>query len=234
VRLIPPEYVRPLLKTNKHDATDAEAIAEALVRPTMQFALLKSVDQQAVLMLHWSRELLVKQRTMLINAVRGHCSELGMTASQGASRVNDLIVLIETPDDPRLPTFAREALGVLMAQLQAVQEAIRTLERKLQAWHRSQQASQRLTTIPAVGVITATALVATIGDGSQFKSGRHLSAWLGLVRDSTPLAEKVDWIVSPSAATGISGACSFTDPEPCSAGSGRHPRSPYLGLRNYW
>ena len=181
VRLIPPQYVRPFLKTNKHDAADAEAITEALVRPTMRFAPIKSVDQQAVLMLHRSREILVKQRTMLINAVRGHCSELGMTASQGASRVNDLLEIIANPDDARLPTFAREALGVLMAQLQAVKEAIRTLERKLQAWHRSQQASQRLTTIPGVGVITATALVATIGDGSQFKSGRHLSAWLGLV-----------------------------------------------------
>jgi len=181
VRLIPPQYVRPFLKTNKHDAADAEAIAEALVRPTMRFAPIKSAAQQAVLMLHRSRELLVKQRTMLINAVRGHCRELGMTASQGASRVNALIVLIETPDDPRLPTFAREALGVLIVQLQAVKEAIRTLESKLQAWHRSQQASQRLATIPGVGVITATALVATIGDGSQFKSGRHLSAWLGLV-----------------------------------------------------
>ena len=181
VRLIPPQYVRPFLKTNKHDAADAEAIAEALVRPTMRFAPIKSTDQQAVLMLHRSRELLVKQRTMLINAVRGHCSELGMTASQGASRVNDLLVIIENPDDARLPAFAREALGVLMAQLHTVKEAIRTLERKLQVWHRSQHASQRLTTIPGVGVITATALVATIGDGSQFQSGRHLSAWLGLV-----------------------------------------------------
>jgi transposase len=181
VRLIPPQYVRPFLKTNKHDAADAEAIAEALVRPAMRFAPIKSADQQAVLMLHRSRELLVKQRTMLINAVRGHGSELGLTASQGASRINDLLVIIENPDDPRLPTFARDALGILMAQLQAVKEAIRTLESKRQAWHRSQQASQRLTTIPGVGVITATALVATIGDGSQFKSGRHLSAWLGLV-----------------------------------------------------
>jgi len=181
VRLIPPQYVRPFLKTNKHDAADAEAIAEALVRPTMRFAPIKSADQQAVLMLHRSRELLVKQRTMLINAVRGHCSELGMIASQGASKINDLIMMIEDPDDARLPAFAREALGVLIAQLDAVKKAIQKLESTLQTWHRSQQASQRLTTIPGVGVITATALVATIGDGSQFKSGRHLSAWLGLV-----------------------------------------------------
>ncbi len=181
VRLIPPQYVRPFLKTNKHDAADAEAIAEALVRPTMRFTPIKSVDQQAVLMLHRSRELLVKQRTMFINAIRGHCSELGMIASQGASRVKDLIAIIEDPKDTRLPPIAREALRVLIAQLDAVKEAIRKLESNLQAWHRSQQSSQRLTTIPGVGVITATALVATIGDGTQFKSGRHLSAWLGLV-----------------------------------------------------
>ena len=181
VRLIPPQYVRPFLKTNKHDAADAEAIAEALVRPTMRFTPIKSADQQAVLMLHRSRELLVKQRTMFLNAIRGHCSELGMIASQGASRVKDLIAIIDDPEDARLPAIAREALGVLIAQLEAVKEAIRTLERKLQAWHRSQHASQRLTTIPGVGVITATALIATIGDGSQFNSGRHLSAWLGLV-----------------------------------------------------
>ena len=181
VRLIPPQFVRPFIKTNKHDAADAEAIAEAGIRPTMRFAPIKSADQQAVLMLHRSRELLVKQRTMLINAVRGHCSELGITASQGAWRVNDLIVIIENPDDQRLPTFARDALGVLLTPFHVGKEAIRTLESTLQAWHRSQQASQRLTTIPGVGVITATALEATIGDGTQFQSGRHLSAWLELV-----------------------------------------------------
>ena len=181
VRLIPPQYVRPFLKTNKHDAADAEAIAEAVSRPSMRFVPIKSPDQQAVLMLHRSRELLVKQRTMLINALGGHCSEFGLTASRGASRIDDLLTIITDLADTRLPPWAREALRVLMAQLQSVKEAIRHVERQLQAWHRSQEASQRLTAIPGVGVITATALVATIGDGSQFKSGRHLSAWLGLV-----------------------------------------------------
>lgn len=181
VRLIPPQYVRPFLKTNKHDAADAEAIAEAVVRPNMRVVPIKSPDQQAVLMLHRSRELLVKQRTMLINALRGHCSEFGITASRGASRIDDLLTVITDLADIRLPAWAREALRVLMAQLQGVKEAIRHVERQLQVWHRSQQGSQRLTTIPGVGVITATALIATIGDGRQFKSGRHLSAWLSLV-----------------------------------------------------
>lgn len=181
VRLIPPQYVRPFLKTNKHDAADAEAIAEAVSRPSMRFVPIKSPEQQAVLMLHRSRELLVKQRTMLINALRGHCSEFGITASRGASRIDDLLKIITDLADTRLPAWAREALRVLMTQLQGVTETIRHVERHLQTWHRSQEASQRLTTIPGVGVITATALVATIGDGGQFKSGRHLSAWLGLV-----------------------------------------------------
>lgn len=181
VKLIPPQYVRPFVKTNKNDAADAEAIVEALIRPTMRFTPIKSAEQQSVLMLHRIREILVKQRTMLINAVRGHCSELGFIASQGASRVNDLIAIIEDPDDTRLPSIAREALSVLISQLHAIKEEIYTLEKKLKKWHRSQEDSQHLTTIPGVGVITATALVATIGDGSQFKSGRQMSAWLGLV-----------------------------------------------------
>jgi len=106
---------------------------------------------------------------MFINARRGHCSELMMVASQGASRVKDLLAIRNDPEDARLPSMAREALGTLIAQLGTVKEAIRQWESKLQAWHRSQQVSQRFTTIPGVSVISATALVATIGDGSQFK-----------------------------------------------------------------
>lgn len=181
VKLIPPQYVRPFVKTNKNDASDAEAIAEALVRPTMRFATIKSAEQQSVLMLHRVREMLVKQRTMLINAIRGHCSELGFIASLGASRVNDLIAIVEDPDDARLPSIAREALSVLISQLHTIKVEINRLEKKLRAWHLSTESSQHLTTIPGVGIITATALVATIGDGSQFKSGRQMSAWLGLV-----------------------------------------------------
>ncbi len=181
VHLIPPQYVRPFVKTNKNDAADAEAIAEALMRPTMHFASVKSADQQSVLMLHRARELLVRQRTMLINALRGHCSEFGIVVAQGAPRVNELIAIIEDADDTRLPCLARQALGALVAQLRAIKTEVADLERQLRAWHRSHEASRRLATIPGVGMITATALVATIGDGSQFRSGRHLAAWLGLV-----------------------------------------------------
>jgi transposase len=102
VRLIPPQYVRPFVKTNKNDAADAEAICEAVTRPTMRFAPAKSAEQQSVLMLHRARELLVRQRTMVINALRGHCAELGLIVAQGASRVEELIAIIEDPDDARL------------------------------------------------------------------------------------------------------------------------------------
>lgn len=181
VRLIPPQYVRPFVKTNKNDASDAEAISEALMRPTMRFAAVKSAEQQSVLLLHRARELLVRQRTMLINALRGHCGEFGIVVAQGAPKVADLIERIEDPDDARIPALAREALGFLVAQLRGVQTEVRGLEKKLKAWHRSNEASRRLEAIPGVGVITATALVATIGDASQFHSGRQLAAWLGLV-----------------------------------------------------
>ena len=181
VRLIPPQYVKPFVKTNKNDASDAEAICEALMRPTMRFAPIKSAEQQSVLMLHRARELLVRQRTMLINALCGHCGEFGIVVAQGASKVAELIAMIEDRQDERLPALARQALGSLVGQLRMVQAQILGLEKKLMAWHRANEASRRLATIPGVGVITATALVATIGDASQFRSGRQLAAWLGLV-----------------------------------------------------
>jgi len=181
VRLIPPQYVRPFVKTNKNDAADAEAICEAVGRPTMRFAAVKSAEQQSVLMLHRVRELLVRQRTMAINALRGHCAEFGIVVAQGAPKVEELIAIIEDADDKRLPSVAREALGALIEQLRSAQGRIKALETRLTAWHRSSEASRRLAAIPGVGVITATALVATIGDAAQFRSGRQLSAWLGLV-----------------------------------------------------
>jgi transposase len=181
VRLIAPQFVKPFVKTNKNDASDAEAICEAMQRPTMRFAAIKSAEQQSILMLHRARELLVRQKTMLLNALRGHCAEFGIVVAQGAFRVSELVAIIADDKDIRLPDVAHEALGFLVKQLHGVKEQIAMLEKKLKAWHRSNEASRRLETIPGVGVITATALVATIGDAHQFKSGRELAAWLGLV-----------------------------------------------------
>ena len=181
VRLIAPQFVKPFVKTNKNDASDAEAICEAMQRPTMRFAAIKSAEQQSILMLHRARELLVRQKTMLLNALRGHCAEFGIVVAQGAFRVSELVAIIADDKDTRLPDVAHEAFGFLVKQLHSVKEQIASLEKKLKAWHKSNEASRRLETIPGVGVITATALVATIGNARQFKSGRELAAWLGLV-----------------------------------------------------
>ena len=181
VRLIPPQYVKPYVKTNKNDATDAEAISEALTRPTMRFTAVKSAEQQSVLMLHRTRELLVRQRTMLVNALRGHCGEFGIVAAQGLSRAGDLIKRIEDPADTALPDLARQALQCLTSQIRAIQEQIALIEKKLLAWHSSCEASRRLAEIPGVGLITATAVVASVGNATQFRSARQFAAWLGLV-----------------------------------------------------
>ena len=219
VRLIPPQYVRPFVKTNKNDAADGEAICEAVTRPTMRFAPAKSAEQQSVLMLHRARELLVRQRTMVINALRGHCAELGLIVAQGASKVEELVAIIEDPGDVRLPPLAREALGSLVEQLHSAQARIKQLEATLLAWHRSNQASRRLATIPGVGVITATALVATIGDGAQF--ARAGSSRPGSVScpDNTRVAARTGWGGSRSAGMAISGACSCMVREACCAGA---------------
>ncbi len=181
VRLIPPQYVKPFVKTNKNDSADAEAISEAMLRPTMRFAPVKSAEQQSVLMIHRARDLLVRQRTMTISAIRGHCAEFGIIAAKGAPNINKLIKIIEDDSNEHLPDFARQALRALIAQLHSGQMQIIALEKQLKAWHRTCKASQRLETIPGVGLITATALVATIGDATQFSSGRQLAAFLGLV-----------------------------------------------------
>lgn len=181
VRLMPPAYVKPYVKRQKNDMADAEAICEAVTRPTMRFVPLKTVDQQAVLMWHRSRELLIRQRTMLINALRGHLAEVGVVLRQGTGGVTALIALIEDQRSERLDPMVRESLLPLVAQLHDTQSRIGHLDRRILGWHRSNAVSRRLETIPGVGPITASAIVATITDPSLFRSGRQLAAWLGLV-----------------------------------------------------
>ena len=156
---MPPSYVKPYVRRQKNDAADAEAICEAVTRPTMRFVPVKSADRQGVLVLHRSRELLVRQRTMLINAIRGHCAEFGIIAAQGARRMMNSRALrhAKAIDASR---SARSALLGLADQLDALAAEIHGLERQLLAWHRQDEASQRLETIPGVGMITATALAA--------------------------------------------------------------------------
>src|SRR3990167_6900538 len=171
VRLMPPAYVKAYLRRQKNDAADAEAICEAVRRPSMRFVPAKGAERQAVLVLHRSRELLVRQRTMLINAIRGHCAEFGLIAAQGVCGSRDLIERVQQADSAVLPDMAKAAMMLLIAQLHALVRQIQSLNRRLLVWHRPDQASQRLATIPGVGVISATALAASVTDPSQFRSG---------------------------------------------------------------
>ncbi len=181
VRLMPPRYVKPYVKRNKNDAADAEAICEAVTRPTMRFVAVKSAEQQSVLMLHRTRQLLVRQRTMLVNAIRAHMAEFGIVARVGLPQVKELLAIIADPDDARVPPLARTCLVGLARQFMSLHEEITAAEMRIHAWHSSSDISRRLETIPGIGPITATALAATITDPSVFKSGRELAAWIGLV-----------------------------------------------------
>jgi transposase len=178
---MPPGYVKPYVKRGKNDAADAEAICEAVQRPTMRFVPVKTSQQQSVLMLHRARDLLIRQRTMLANALRAHCAELGIVTAQGMAKMADLLVVIDNESDGRLPPLARVALRTLAAQLEVLQLQIRKLEKQIVTWCRNDAASRRLATIPGVGPITATAIAATVTDPSCFRSGRQFAAWLGLV-----------------------------------------------------
>ncbi|RUX22573.1 IS110 family transposase [Mesorhizobium sp. M7A.F.Ca.US.011.01.1.1] len=181
VRLMPPAYVKPYVKRNKTDAADAQAIAEALTRPTMRFVPVKSADQQAMLMLHRTRELLVRQRTMLATALRAHLAEFGIIAPQGIQRVEKLAAQLH---DPSVPPLARDALNLLVEQLASTWKQIDTIEMQLIAIHRTQAVSRRLASIPGVGPITAMAITSTVSDPTMFRSGREFAAWLGLTPKS--------------------------------------------------
>lgn len=181
VRLMPASYVKPYVKRGKTDAADAEAICEAVTRPTMRFVPVKTAEQQSVLVLHRARDLLVGQRTALANALRGHMAEFGIIAPQGIGRIADLVSALLGEDTSAVPPLARQALRGLAAELEALGARIEEIEAAILAWHKENEASRRLTTIPGVGPITASAIVATIVDPAHFKSARHFAAWLGLV-----------------------------------------------------
>lgn len=171
----------PYVKRQKNDAADAEAICEAVTRPNMRFVPVKSAARQGVLVLHRSRDLLMRQRTMILNAIRAHLAEFGIVAPQGPRKVMELVDRLREGEAPGLPEIAQSALLALAAQLESLAREIRGIERQLMAWRRADAASQRLETIPGVGIITATALAASVPDPSLFKSGRQFAAFLGLV-----------------------------------------------------
>ena len=181
VRLMPPQYVKAYVKRNKTDAADAEAICEAVRRPSMRFVAIKTSEQQAALLMHRGRELLVRQRTMLANALRGHLAEFGLIAAQGLHKVAGLIAIVRDDTDDRVPTMARRVLRVIAEQIGELETRIAAIEAQIVAWHQTNPVSQRLATIPGIGPIIATAIAATVAKPGAFQSGREFAAWLGLV-----------------------------------------------------
>jgi len=180
VKLMPPAYVRAYVKRNKNDAADAEAICEAVRRPTMRFVAVKSIDAQSILMLHRARHLLVRQRTAQVSAMRAHLAEYGIIAPKGRAHVRDLIEALDRGEG-MLPVIARQVLILIARMIESLSEQIRKIEIELMAWHRTNQTCRRLETIPGIGYITATALAATVVDAKVFRTGRQFAAWLGLV-----------------------------------------------------
>jgi transposase len=193
VRLMPAKDVKAYLKRNKNDAADAAAICEAVRRPTMRFVQVKSAQQQGALMQHRTRDLLIRQRTQLINALRAHLAELGIIAAQGNEGLKQLLAIVADDRDERLPIDARASVLVLATQLEGIQRLIGSIEKRIKVQHRANETSQRVETVPGIGVIGATAIVATVADPTVFRSGRDFAAWIGLVprQDSTGGKQKL-------------------------------------------
>ena len=181
VKLMAPQFVKPYVKTNKNDAADAEAICEAVTRPTMRFVPIKNGDQQAVLALHRARQSFVKARTAQANQIRGLLTEYGIVIPQGISHIATHLPDILEDGENGLPGVFRQLIDRLDLHLKELDHQIRELEIQIQAWHRANEDSRKLAQIPGIGPITASALVASIGDAKHFADGRQLAAWLGLV-----------------------------------------------------
>lgn len=181
VQLISPHYVKPFVKTNKNDRNDAEAIVEAACRPSMNFVPVKSVEQQDIQAVHRVRELLVHQRTALINQARGLLAERGIIIAKSPAAFKRSIPDILSEPDGELTTFCQSLLTMLLEQFRVIENQISRAEDWIASFMKNSALCQRLATIPGVGAITATAIVAAVGDAKTFKNGRHLAAWIGLV-----------------------------------------------------
>jgi transposase len=179
-RLIAPAHVKAYVRRNKTDAADAAAICEAVGRPTTRFVPLREVEDQAALGVHRAREMLVKQRTMLINALRGHLAEFGVVAARGHEGAEALCAIVADPEERRIPELLRPALMTFAGQIETLEAQIATIETQLKSWRRQDAMSRRLETIPGVGLITATAIAAKVRNPERFANGRCFAAWLGL------------------------------------------------------
>lgn len=179
VVLLPPQYIKPYVKRGKNDAIDAAAICEAMSRPSMRFVPVKSAEQQAALMLLKTRELLIKQRTMLVNAMRGHAAEFGVVAAKGLGKASELLQHAHA-GEAGVPALALEMLGLLASQRDALDVKLKMIEARLVAWHKADPVSQCLATQPGIGPIGAVSFSLKVTDPKAFRSGRHFAAWLGL------------------------------------------------------
>ena len=181
VKLMAPQFVKPYVKTNKNDMADAEAICEAVSRPNMRFVAMKTVEQQAILSVHRARQGFVKARTAQGNQIRGLLSEFGIVIPQGIRSIMKQVPEILEDGENGLPGTMRNLLERLTENLKEMDRQAKELEAQIQSWHRENAASRKLAEIPGLGPITASAIVATVGDAREFKNARQLAAWMGLV-----------------------------------------------------
>ena len=181
VRLMAPQFVKPYVKTNKNDAADAEAICEAVARPNMRFVPIKNAEQQAVLALHRVRQSFIKARTAQANQIRGLVGEFGLIVPQGIANIGKRIPELIEDASNELPGSFRLLVDRLLAHLKELDRQVGELEARIKIWHKESELSRKLEMVPGIGPITASALVATVGDAKSFENGRQLAAWLGLV-----------------------------------------------------
>lgn len=189
VKLLAPQLVKPYVKRGKNDAADAEALCEAMSRPTMRFVAVKNAEQQAALMLIGLRDGLVRQRTQLCNALRGYGAEFGLVASKGLEKIEALLARLQQAVE--LPELARELFALQGRQYTRLQEQLQEIERRLLAWHRGNECSRRLAQAPGIGPIAASMLVMKTPDPRAFRSSRHFAAWIGLTAKDHSTAGKM-------------------------------------------
>ena len=214
VRLMPPAYVKPYVKRQKNDAADAEAICEAVTRTNMRFVETKTPEQQSCLMLHRTRQLFIRQQTSVINAIRAHMAEFGIVAPVGRKGVEQLLAVLMDASDQRVPEVARACLAALGAQLRMLKGQILEFDRRILAWHRSNEISRRLDAIPGIGPALATALVASVANPKAFRSGRTSQLGSGSCRSSTRAGARTNSAASVSKAIAIFAACSLPERSP--------------------
>ena len=233
VKLIAPEAIRPFVKKGKkNDAADAAALCAAASRPDVKFVPAKSLEQQGILALHSARSLLVKQQTMLANAMRGLATEFGLTVSQGIGKLKELVALVDA--DEAFPEKARQVVRELLDHCRVLAGSIESFDMEIVAHARHNGTASRLATIPGVGPITASLIAATVVDIGVFKSARYFAAWLGLVPHNIPLAGRPVLVGSPRRATGRYAGCWSWEPRRWFTGPNNGIAQPGFGPEPSW